>query len=382
MEQNKIYQKREEFHRRLRSKELVEGFSYNDGTDFVTRPYWPLEPKNKMKPHLWRWEEVRKLVVECGEMVGLGRGAQKYDRRVLALTNPGAAGDFTMSGPLFGDIQLIRPGESAPCHRHTPCATRFILEGSGGWTTIAGDRVHVKPGDIVYTGQFPWHDHGNGGNDDFIFLDVLDIPLLIFTGTSAWEFDFEPITGSKDNLNQPARVTDFPNEHYVQSHLRPTFKASWKRNTADFAHLSWQDARRTLERLGGEKGSAYDGIRLELHNTDGGPIGTTVSVHTQWIRAKEKTLIHRHTGAFIYVCTEGQGKIQIEDRVMEFEPRDIFVVPSWHWHSFESENGCFLHSISDLALIRKMKLYREQRRDAVGNLSDSGWTDVAEPFEI
>jgi gentisate 1,2-dioxygenase len=372
---------REDFHRRLRGSELVEGFAYEDGTDFTTRPYWPLEPKNKMRPHLWRWSEVRRLVMECGDMVGLGRGKQKYDRRVLALTNPGAGGDFTLTGPLFGDIQLIRPGESAPCHRHTPCATRIILEGSGGWTTIAGDRVHVSPGDVVYTGQNPWHDHGNGGQDDFIFLDVLDIPLLFFTGTSAWEFDYAPVTGSQENVNQPASVTDFPNSHYTGSSLRPAFKPAWKRNPADFAHLSFAESRASLERLGKEKGSAWDGIRLELGSTDGGPVGRTVSVHTQWIRPRESTLTHRHTGAFVFVCTEGKGKVRIEEEIYEFGPKDIFVIPSWHWHSFESVDGCFLHSVSDLSLIQKMHLYREQRKDGHGNVTDSGWTNEAEPFE-
>lgn len=382
MEKSAIQKKREEFHRKLRSQELLEGYSYDDGQDFVTRPYWPLEPKNRMKPHLWHWQDIRPLVIECGEMIGLGHGSTKYDRRVLALSNPGGNGDFTMSGTLFGDIQLIRPGEAAPCHRHTPCATRFILEGSGGWTTVSGDKVHVRPGDVIHTGQFPWHDHGNGGEDDFIFLDVLDIPLLFFTGTSAWEFDFEPITGSRKNVNQPAKVIDFPNDGYTKSHLRPAFKPKWKRKTSDFAHLPWDGAKASMLALEGEKGSGYDGIRLEFQNTEGGPVGTTVSVHTQWIRPRERTLSHRHTGAFIYVCTEGEGRVSVENQTFDFGPKDIFVIPSWHWHSFESEHGAFLQSVSDLALIRKMQLYREQRKTGDGKILDSGWTDIAEPFEL
>lgn len=375
-----LRRKREQFHQRLRGKHLLEGYSYDDGRDFVTRPYWPLQPKNAMRPHIWRWEDIRPLVVECGDMVGLGHGSSKYDRRVLALSNPGNSGDFTLSGTLFGDIQLIRPGEAAPCHRHTPCATRFIMEGSGGWTTVSGDRVHVKPGDIVHTGQFPWHDHGNGGKDDFIFFDVLDIPLLYFTGTSCWDFDYEPVTGAKDVVNQPTKVVDFPNELYTRPGLRPAFKPRWRRDPADFAYLPWRDARAALLSMGDE-GSAYDGARLEFQNPDGGPVGTTVSVHTQRLRPGERTLSHRHTGATIYICAEGEGKAVVEDDVLEFRHNDIFVVPSWHWHAFESAKGCFLHSISDLALIRKMRLYREQRRTRDGEILDSGWTDAAEPFE-
>lgn len=380
MDEAEIIKKREDFHRKLRGQELLEGYSYDNGKDFVTRPYWPLEPKNEMKPHLWRWKDIRPLVIECGEMIGLGHGAKKYDRRVLALSNPGGAGQFTMSGTLFGDIQLIRPGEAAPCHRHTPCATRFILEGKGGWTTVSGDRVHLKPGDVVYTGQFPWHDHGNGGRDDFIFLDVLDIPLLFFTGTSAWEFDYEPITGNREVVNQPAVSVDFQNALYTKSNLRPAFQTKFKRNTSDFAHLSWEEAKGSLISLESEIGSPHDGLRLEFQNTDGGPIGTTVSIHTQWIRPRENLLSHRHTGAYIYVCAEGSGRVHIEDQTFDFGPLDIFVVPSWHWHSFESQKGAFLHSVSDVSLIRKMNLHREQRKTNTGEVSDSGWTSRAEPF--
>jgi len=381
MERSEIQKKREIFHRKLREQELLEGYSYDDGKNFVTRPYWPHEPKNRMQAHLWRWQDVRPLIVECGDMIGLGRGSSKYDRRVLALSNPGGNGEFTMTGTLFGDIQIIRPGEAAPCHRHTPAATRFILEGQGGWTTVAGDRVHVKPGDIVHTGQFPWHDHGNDGPDDFIFLDVLDIPLLFFTGTSCWEFDYAPVTGSAENVNQPALATDFQNQRYTKSHLRPAFKPAFQRNPSDFAHLSWEEAKGSLLALEGEKGSGYDGLRLEMRNTAGGAVGTTMSVYTQWIRAKERTLSHRHTGASIHVCVEGTGEVRIEDKVFAFGPRDIFVIPSWHWHSIASEKGAILHSVTDHALIQRLGLCREQRETSEGKILDSGWSVNAEPFE-
>jgi gentisate 1,2-dioxygenase len=376
---SEIRKKREEFHRRLREKQLLEGYSYDDGTEFVSRPYWPLEPKNRMKPHRWKWTDVKPLVQECGEMIGLGHGGSKYDRRVLALSNPGAPGEFTLSGTLFGDIQLIRPGESAPCHRHTPCATRFILEGNGGWTNVAGERVHLAPGDVVYTGQFPWHDHHNGGADDFIFLDVLDIPLLQFTGTSAWEFDFESVTGSKENVNQPATVTNFAAASAPG--LRPAFKPAFQRNPADFAHLPWAQSRPALLARASEAGSATDGIRFELASTQGGPVGRTVSIHTQWIRPGEKTLQHRHTGSVIYVCAEGRGRVHVENETFEIGPRDIFVIPSWHWHGFESVEGFVAHSVSDLSLVSKMHLYREQRRLPGGKILDSGWTGDTEVFE-
>lgn len=41
-----LWQRRENFHQKLRSQELLEGFSY-DKDGFVTRPYWPIEQRIK-----------------------------------------------------------------------------------------------------------------------------------------------------------------------------------------------------------------------------------------------------------------------------------------------------------------------------------------------
>lgn len=356
MSDSQIYLRRKNFHERLRKQNLLEGYSYDDKKDFVTRPYWPIEPKNKILPSLWRWKDLRSLILECGDMIGLGHGGSRYDRRVLALSNPGTPAEFTLTGPLFGDIQLIRPGEGAPCHRHTPGATRFIMEGSGGWTSVAGERVDLKPGDIVHTGQFPWHDHGNDGTDDFIFLDILDIPLLFFTGTSAWDFNYESVTGSKENVHQKVS-----NENHV-------------RDPKDFAHLPWAEDRERLIRAKSELGSAYDGLVFEFTKPDGDPVGTTMSVFSQYVRPGEKTLAHRHTGSTAYICVEGAGRVIIENEVFEFQVNDILVIPSWHWHRFESECGVFLHSVNDLSLIDKMSLYREERRLLADGIQISPWT--------
>jgi gentisate 1,2-dioxygenase len=375
---DEIRARRKDFHDRLVKQNLLEGYSYDDDKDFVTRPYWPVEPKNKMRPAFWKWSEVRNLIVECGEMIGLGHGGSRYDRRVLALSNPGSEDGFTLTGPLFGDIQLIRPGEGAPSHRHTPCATRFIMEGQGGWTSVAGERVHVKPGDIVYTGQFPWHDHGNGGKDDFIFLDILDIPLLFFTGTSAWEFDFERVSGSKLDVHQKVSIVDA--DQHVESTFRPAYKKPHPRDSKNFGHLSWSQARERFIQSKADAGSDFDDLIFEFTTPDGEPIGTTVSVFSQWIRPQCETLSHRHTGATVYICVEGRGQVQIENEVFHFEPNDIFVIPSWHWHNFKTDEGAYLHSISDISLIDKLNLYREERRSKSGAVELSDWTQSRKAF--
>lgn len=367
--------RRAQYSQRLRALHLAEGYSYDDDA-FNTRPYWPLQPVNKVRPHLWKWAEVRAAVAEAGELVGLGRGANNYDRRVIALTNPGLAGEYTLSGSLFGDIQFIKPGESAPCHRHTPSAARFIFEGHGGWTAVEGEKTSMRPGDVIFTGPWTWHDHGNDGQDDLLFLDVLDIPLLQYLAVSQWEFDYERVTGSADNCHHPIQASEVPDALHTQSGLVPRFDLSWKRNPAHLAVHRWEVVQDTLEKLRGEKGSAYDGVIVEFtHTANRGSVGPTMSIYTQMLRPGEKTMFHRHTSSTIYIGVGGGGRVTIDDRVFDWQPNDIFVVPSWSWHAHHNpgKTDAYLHSISDASLIAKLGFWREQRRLADGSVADTGW---------
>lgn len=362
------------YHQKLRGLNLAEGFSY-DTTTLRPRPYWPTQPKNDVQPCLWRWRDLREVIREAGELVGLGHGQLKYDRRVVALTNPGLHDEYATTTSFFADFQLIRPGESTPSHRHTPCASRFIFEGDG-WTTVGNEKIFLHCNDIVFTGQNPWHNHGNPADSDLLFLDVLDIPLLQFLGLSKWEFDYWSITGSKGNHHTPVSMEDFPNEAYTKSHLRPRFK-TWKRDARSFAHLKWLEARQALMALKDERGSPYDGILLEFTNTEtGGSIGPTMTICTQMLRPGEKTLEHRHTSQTIYIGVEGRGKLVVENHEFEWGPHDVFVVPSWMWHRHENAEDAapaFLHSISDATLAATLNLYREQQKHPDGSISDSHW---------
>src|SRR6201747_1779790 len=103
--------------------------------------------------------------------------AKEAERRVLVLENPGLAGQYRITHSLFAGLQLIMPGEVAPAHRHTPSALRFIVEGEGAYTAVAGEKLPMKPGDFVVTPAWSWHDHGNHGTAPVVWLDGLDTPF-------------------------------------------------------------------------------------------------------------------------------------------------------------------------------------------------------------
>lgn len=43
------------------------------------------------------------------------------------------------------------PGETAPAHRHSAYAMRFIIEGSKGFTAVHGKRINMERGDVILT---------------------------------------------------------------------------------------------------------------------------------------------------------------------------------------------------------------------------------------
>ena len=45
---------------------------------------------------------------------------------------------------LYAGLQLILPGEVAPAHRHTQSALRFIVEGTGAYTAVDGERTIMR----------------------------------------------------------------------------------------------------------------------------------------------------------------------------------------------------------------------------------------------
>ena len=138
----------------------------------------PPEPKTRCVPTLWQFaEQLRPLLVEAGTFIT----AQEAERRVLMLENPGIRPDSQITQSLYAGVQSVLPGETAPTHRHTASALRFVLESNGGYTAVDGERTVMQPGDFIVTPSWTYHDHGNLGSAPVMWLDVLDIPMARLT---------------------------------------------------------------------------------------------------------------------------------------------------------------------------------------------------------
>ena len=114
-----------------------------------TAPLWevlgkiiPPEPTPEIVPVLWHYDDVRPLLMEAGRLLT----AREAERRVLVLENPGLRGQSRITQSLYAGLQLILPGEIAPAIGHAASALRFIIEGTGAYTAVEGERTMMHPG--------------------------------------------------------------------------------------------------------------------------------------------------------------------------------------------------------------------------------------------
>src|SRR5690606_41073209 len=85
------------------------------------------------------------------------------------------------SSDLYIGLQLILPGEVAPNHRHTPSAIRFVIEGSGGFTAVDGEKCPMEKGDLILTPSGCWHEHGQDRKSTRLNSSHVKISYAVFS---------------------------------------------------------------------------------------------------------------------------------------------------------------------------------------------------------
>ena len=107
-----------------------------------------MTPAPRAVPFVWKWSTLYPLAQRAGDLVPVGRGGE---RRAIALANPGLGGAPYVTPTLWAAIQYLGPRETAPEHRHSQNAFRFVVEGEGVWTVVNGDPVAMRRGDFLLT---------------------------------------------------------------------------------------------------------------------------------------------------------------------------------------------------------------------------------------
>ncbi|MFD4605728.1 cupin domain-containing protein [Streptomyces sp. NPDC058464] len=310
----------------------------------------------RLRPHLWRWKTLRGLAERSGELIGIDRGG---DRRVLSLSHPDLCGLPFATHTLWGAVQYLRPGELAPAHRHSPAALRFVLEGSGVWTLVNGDPLHMAPGDLVLTPSYTWHEHHNPGTEPMIWFDGLDLPLV----RNLDAVFFEP--GSDTLTEYEPRLRSRSEDHFAAPGLVPVgAEAVAVQDPASgrFSRLlayRWSDVDAALDRLLGSTGGAQATIRYADPVT-GADVMPTLRAEIHRVLAGHRTKPVRRVGSGIWVVHRGSGASVVGGTRYSWSAGDMFVAPSWATVSHEADADADLFLLSDEPVLEAIGLARTE----------------------
>ena len=340
--QPKLPAERAEFYRRIDRENMTPLWE-------VLGALVPRMPTTPCQPAIWHYEKVRPFLMEAGRLIT----ARESERRVLVLENPGLRGASSITHSLYAGLQLILPGEVAPSHRHTQSALRFVVEGTGAYTAVDGERTTMHPGDFIITPSWTFHDHGNPGDTPVVWLDGLDIPIVRFFDAGFAERhaqESQPLTRPEGDALARYGANMMPLEYVPESRTTPVFSYPYQRSREVLAQL-----------LDGGATDDFHGVKMQYVNpASGGYPMPTIAAFIQLLPRGFRGRGYRSTDGTVFSVVEGSGRSRIGDRTFDWGAKDVFVVPSWCRVAHEADEDAVLFSFSDRPVQKMLGLWREE----------------------
>jgi gentisate 1,2-dioxygenase len=198
--------------------------------------------------------------------------------------------------------------------------------------------MYMEPGDMIITPQWQWHDHGNDGEENVIWLDGLNIPF----------FNASPVDFLEVYEDQFGTVTH-PSE-VVTDEDCADMKFPWKITQAQLDSAN------------------IDHAIYEYRLPDSKQVNSIISASAERISAGKATATRQDTSNKIYQVHTGSGKtIAIAPRGgLDYEftwgPGDAFAIPSWYQFAIHANEGepAYLFTFSDKSMLENLGIYRKQ----------------------
>ena len=286
-------------------------------------PLWPSlravlppgKPRPATRPTFWHYESLRPLLMRAGELTPI----EKAERRVLVLANPGHGLDnMKASSAIYLGMQLLLPGEWAPSHRHTPNAVRMIVEGSGAYTTVDGEKCPMSRGDLILTPTGLWHEHGHDGTDPVVWLDVLDLPLMYYMEVSYH------INGSRQAVTGGGGDRAYARGGVVPT---PVFGRSGK--AYPMLRYPWADTRAALEALAADQ-PELESVQVTYINPEtGGDAQNVLGYYALLLRPGQTLRLPARSPATVFHLIEGGVDVTVDDQAFTLAEADTCCAPGY-----------------------------------------------------
>ncbi len=320
-------------------------------------PLWPSlraflpygKPARTCRPIHWGYENIRPLLMEAGELTPI----EKAERRVLVLANPSLETETARATPtIYLGMQLIKPGETAPNHKHTPSAIRFVVEGEGGFTTVEGEKLPMEKGDLIITPSGLWHEHGHNGKGPVVWLDALDLPLVYHVEASYAE------EGENQTIRNKA---DRSQTDYRRSGLLP-YSSLGQSTPYPLCRYPWKEVKAALLEMA-KHADDNDILQLAYVNPETGEeVLPILGFSALCLRPGEVANMKRRSASQVFHVIEGSGSIQVDGQEMTWRDAGTIAIPT---HAkVELRNGsssemAFMFIVDDAPMQRKLGFYEE-----------------------
>jgi gentisate 1,2-dioxygenase len=296
---------------------LLDLVQMKNGWDKPTPSLYP-QPKEEFVPAHWKYVDARAALHAAGRLVG----TEWAERRNLIMANPIPGNDYPTVKTIVGAYQMVKGGETARSHRHTPNAMRVILEADEKtYTIVEGVKVPMLPGDILLTPNWCYHGHSNESNTEAYWVDFLDAPLVQHLGPMF--FEVHP-----DVLEKTEKIDEASPFRFAYADYKPTLLAK--------PELS--KGLRMME-LGPPTLTTFDRKVIHLEN------GSVYSPQ-------------KSTANMIYTVIEGSGVSDINGQKFQWNKGDMIAAPMWTIQHHTASSDAVLLKVSDEPLMAMLGWFK------------------------
>jgi gentisate 1,2-dioxygenase len=290
---------------------LLDQVKMKNGWAKPTPSLYPL-PKAHFLPAHWSYTHAKAALHVAGRYVS----TDLAERRNLIMANPIPGNDYPTVASIVGAYQMVKGGEVAKSHRHTPNAMRLVLDSNDStYTIVDGKKIPMLPGDVLLTPNWSYHGHSNESREEAYWIDFLDVPLVHVLGPMF--FEIHPDGVEKTDVvdpNSPMRFayTDYCLKLNASSEIDKGVKSI-------------------------ELGPPY----LKTFDRH------VISISAGSIWKKTKNTVNK-----IFTVIEGEGQMKVNEETFHWKRGDMLAMPNWNAFEHIAHSDSLLLQVSDEPLMK------------------------------
>jgi gentisate 1,2-dioxygenase len=291
---------------------------YTAGWNKTVPSLWA-EPKTAYKARHWQYAKAKASLDRAGDLIS----AELAERRNLLMFDDADANQYATTRTIVAAYQMLKPGEHAAAHRHSPSALRLVLESPPAVATVVdGVELPMVDGAVLLTPGGTWHSHFNNGNENSYWIDFLDVPLVHQLEPMFFEHHPDKFQVTEQRPSQHPFIID---RAAIEAKLKDAPASGEGVVIVDISSAAMPTLQLTVLRFG-DNARSFD--------------------------------IHEASNS-VFAVMSGAGVTDAGDPSMQWSFGDVFSLPIWTRATIKADAGSTLLRVSDTPVMEKLKLFRQ-----------------------